>query len=86
MKQTSSHLGKKMLFALAAVVLLAAGCSKSGESINTTPSSGRTPTPSVKDASDASLNADLKSSDSQLNALNSDSANMDSSLNEQQAP
>lgn len=47
-----------------------------------------TPAPptSQKSATDAELNASLKNVDSNINSLNSDSASIDSSLGEQQAP
>lgn len=89
---------KKILLVSAAVLLLAAGCS-SQTAVNTgtdtyansapTDTPTPTPTPSGSSASvndNATLNASLKNVDSQMNGLNSDSANVDSSMSEQTAP
>lgn len=88
--------GKKALFAAAAILLLAAGCnSQTATNVQTTPVA-QTPTGAnsehppavapVGDTSNASLNASLTNVDSQMNSLNTDSADVDSSINEQQAP
>lgn len=44
------------------------------------------PTASAKSATNAELNASLKSVDSNMDSLNADSANIDASLGEQPAP
>lgn len=94
---------KKLLFAGAAVLLLAAGCSsqtasttdvgtqnapaQSASSDNNQPATANTSaTASAGDSSNASLNASLGNIDGQMNGLSSDSANVDSSVNAQQAP
>jgi len=50
----------------------------------TPPNDGSTAT--AGDNSNAALNTSLKNIDGQMNSLNSDSANIDSSMNEQTAP
>lgn len=92
---------KKLFLVVSSVALLAAGCSSqtsvttgtqdNGPTLNSKttmsepPAMGNAPT-TASDTSDASLDASLKNVDTNLTDLGSDSASVDASLSEQQAP
>jgi len=89
---------KKILFAGATVLLIAAGCNSQTASNNnvygnpgTTTSTNQSSTSSssvqsnssASTSDNASLNSSLNQIDGQMNSLNTDSANVDSSANPQ---